>query len=282
MKRMTKQSRWVIYTSLFVSGAVVFSALLYFFSARDTSEINIAWILAAIIAIAVLSAIVVFVTRKKMRTKAKLLNDEFFTAYEAISDSMEGSVLGFFEKKETMRDILGLFIDAQNSGRTAEMVTGGNINEFVKKVQDSFGYRNRFLFTLLSGIEYAVMYLFMVQIYEWGRDLGRVGFFESSPGYSMIILLLPVAFIGIPLMRYYIRKQKMVYAIGVVLLIFAIDVAFMEISYANFMHVEWIRRIHEDTFSYVPGWGFLALWLCVFAASFGVKWLIRKKSIEKL
>jgi len=282
MKNMTKQSRWVIYTSLFVSGAVIFTTLLYFFSAKDTSEVNIVWIMIAIIAVALLSVIVVFVTRKKMRTKAKLLNEDFFTAYEAISDSMEGSVLGFFEKKETMRDILGLFIDAQNSGRSAEQVTGGNLNEFVRRVQDSFGYRNRFLFTLLSGIEYAVMYLFMVQIYEWVRGSEGLGFFESKPGYSMIILLLPIAFIGIPLMKYFIRKQKMVFAIGVVLLIFAVNVAFMEITYTNFMHIEWIRQIHQDVFSYIPGWGFLVLWLCILAGSIGIKWLIRKKSIEKM
>ncbi len=282
MKKMTKQSRWIIYTSLFVSGAVIFTTLLYFFNAKDSSEVNIVWILAAIIVIAVLSVIVVIATRKKMRNRAKLLNEDFFVAYEAISDSMEGSVLGFMEKKETLRDILGLFIDAQTSGRTAEQVTGGNLNVFIRRVQESFGYRNRFLFALLSGVEYTIMYLFMVQIYEWVRGSEGLSFFESKPGYSMIIVLLPVALIGIPLMKHFIRKQKMIFAIGAVLLIFAAGVAFMEITYANFLHIEWIRKIHEEVFSYVPGWGFLTLWISILAGSLGIKWFIRKKSIEKM
>ncbi|MCK5757544.1 MAG: DUF1048 domain-containing protein [Clostridiales bacterium] len=282
MSKMTKQSRWIIYTSLFVSGAVIFTTLLYFFSAKETSEVNITWILITIIAIAVASAFIVYYTRKKLRTRAKLLNEDFFIAYEAISDSMEGSVLSYYEKKETLKDILGLFIDAQNSGRTADQVTGGDLKMFVKKVQDSFGYRNRFIFTLLSGLEYAIMYLFMVQIYEWVRGSEELGFFESKPGYSMMIFLLPIAFIGIPLMRYFIRKQKMFLAIGVLILLFGINVAFMEITYVKFMHIDWIRGIHEDVFSYVPGWGFLVFWIGLLGASLGLKWFIRKRSIENL
>ena len=282
MKKMTKQSRWIIYTSLFVSGAVVFTTLLYFFGAKDTSETNITWILFAIIAVAVVSAFIVYYTRKKIGTRAKLLNEDFFIAYEGISDSMDGSVLSYYEKKETLKDILGLFIDAQNSGRTADQVTGGNLNMFVKKVQDSFGYRNHFIFTLLSGLEYAIMYLFMVQIYEWVRGSEGLGFFESKPGYSMMLFLLPIAFIGIPLMRYFIRKQKMLWAIGILVVMFGINFAFMEITYVNFMHIEWIRGIHEDVFSYVPGWGFLVLWIGLLCSSLGTKWFIRKKSIENL
>jgi len=282
MKKMTKQSRWIIYTSLFVSGAVIFTTLLYFFSAKDTSEVNITWILFAIIAVAIVSVYIVYYTRKKIGTRAKLLNEDFFIAYEGISDSMDGSVLSYYEKKETVKDILGLFIDAQNSGRTADQVTGGDLRLFVKKVQDSFGYRNQFIFTLLTGLEYAIMYLFMVQIYEWVRGSGGLGFFESKPGYSMMLFLLPIAFIGIPLMRYFIRKQKMVWAIGILVVMFGINFAFMEITYANFMHIEWIRGIHEDVFSYVPGWGFLVLWIGLLCSSLGTKWFIRKKSIENL
>lgn len=282
MKKLTKQSRWIIYTSLFVSGAVIFSILLYYFNAKESSESNIIWILIAVIAIAVASVIIVFYTRKKIRIKAKLLNEDFFIAYEKITDSMEGSVLGYMEKKETLKDILGLFIDAQTSGRTADQVTGGDISVFISKVQDSFGYRNKFVFAVLSGIEYAIMYLFMIQVYEWLRGSEGLSFFQSKPGYSSIIILLPIALIGIPLLQYFIRKQKILLAFIIILSIFAIGVAFMEITYANFMHINWIRAIHENQFSYVPGWGFLSLWLGIFAISFGLKWIIRRKSIEKL
>lgn len=282
MKKITKQSRWIIYTSLFLSGTVIFSALLYYFSAKESSDKSIIWLFIAILAIAVMAVAVVIYTRKKMRTKARLLNEDFFTAYEAIADSMNGSVLGYMEKRETLKDILGLFIDAQASGRTAEQVTGGNISVFVSQVQDSFGYRSKFLFASLSGIEYAIIYMFMIQIYEWLRGSEGLGFFHSKPGYSSIILLLPIALIGIPLLNHYVRKQKMFIGVGIILGFFAIGVAFMEFTYANYMGIEWIRKIHEETFSYVPGWGFLVLWISIFAVSLGLKWIIRRKSIEKL
>ena len=282
MKTMTKQSRLIIYLSLFISGALIFPTLVYFFGARETTDGDITWRLIAIIFIAILAAVVVYVARKKIKTRAKLLNTEFFIAYESIGDSMEGSVLSIFERKETMKDILGLFIDAQNSGRTVEQVTGGGLSGFIIQVQDSFGYRNRLLFTLIAGVQYAIMYLFVVQIYEWVRNTRGESFFSAQPGYSLIVLLLPIAFIGIPLMRYFIRKQKIFWAIAVLFINLAVGIAFMEITYANFMHIEWIRSIHEDVFSYVPGWGFLVLWLGIFTASFGFMWLIRRISIKKL
>jgi len=282
MKKMTKQSRWIIYISIFISGAVILTTLLYFFTAQDTSKADMSWILFTIIAIAVTSAFIVYYTRKRMRTRAKLLNEDFFVIYESISDSFENSVLSHIEKKETLKDILGLFIDAQNSGRTAEQVIGGDIKLFVKRVQESFGYRNHFIFTLLSGLEYAIMYLFMVQIYEWVRGTEQLGFFESKPGYSMMLFLLPIAFVGIPLMRYFIRKQKMFWAIGILVVMFGFNVAFMEITSANFMHINWVRVIHEDVFSYVPNWGFLILWVGLLIVSLGTKWFIRKRSIANL
>ncbi len=282
MKTMTKQSKLIICLSLFISGALIFSALVYFFGISDTTDVDVTWMLVALIFIAILSAVVVYAARKKIRTRAKLLNTEFFIAYESIEDSMEGSVLSIFERKETMKDILGLFIDAQNSGRTVEQVTGGDLSGFIIQVQDSFGYRSRLLFTLISGVQYAIMYLFMVQIYEWVRNTRGESFFSAQPGYSLIVVLLPITFIGIPLMRYFIRKQKIFWAMAVLFINLAIGIAFMEITCASFMHIEWIRSIHEDVFSYVPGWGFLVLWLGILAASFGMKWFIRRISIKKL
>jgi|GEM_PF-1982511 len=282
MKKMTKQSRWMIYSSIFISGLLILTAMVYFVSSGSKGNSAAGWFTAVLIVTAILAVVFVFIARNRIKKKAGMLNEEFFTAYEAVADSFEGSVLGRMERKETLNDILGLFLDAQTSGRTVDMVTGGDLPGFIKKVKESFGYRNGFLFAVISGMQYAVMYLFMVQIYEWIRNFSGEGFFDASPGYGMLILLMPIAFVGIPLMRHYIRKQKIIIAMIIPLVIFGIDVAFMEISHANFMHVEFIRRIHEESFSYVPNVWFLILWSGLLGMTIPAKWLMRKASIRKL
>lgn len=280
MNKLTKQSRYLLYATIFLSGLVIFTTLLLMVATKKNGgELNIA-IIAGIFILAVGAVGILFYARKKMAYRAKFLNEEFFTEYEKICDMLQGSVLGFLEKKETQKDLLGLLIDAQNSGRTVSQVTGGDTKEFVDKVQDSFGYRNKFLFLILSGIQFSIMYLFMIQIYVWIKAGGS--FFEGKAGYDMILLLLPVAFIGVPLMRYFIWKQKIIWAFVVPIGILAIDIAFMEITWANFMHINWIDAIHNVEFSYVPNWWFLVLWVSVLAATYGLKWLIRKRSIARL
>ncbi|HPJ23021.1 MAG TPA: hypothetical protein PLH18_11780, partial [Clostridia bacterium] len=100
--------------------------------------------------------------------------------------------------------------------------------------------------------------------------------------FSIIALLMPIALIGLPLMRYFIMKQKIVIAMIIPLAIFAADVAFMEITYANFMHIGFIKTLHEGDLSLVPGIGFLILWLALLAITYLVKWLLRKSSIRKM
>lgn len=282
MKKLTKQTRWMIYSALFISGLVIFTVILYLVSSRENVENARVWVAAAVILIAILSVGIVILARKRIQKTAGLLDKEYFEVYEIIADSFEGSVLGVWERKETLNDILGLFIDAMNSGKTVEQVTGGDINEFIRRVKSSFGYRNGLLFGFLSGCQYAIMYLFFIQIYEWLRDSWNEGFFTASPGYASLVLLMPIAFFGIPLMRYFIMKQKIVIAMVIPLAIFGLDVAFLEITYARFMHLDFIYAIHEKGLSYVPNWGFLVLWITVLFLTYLAKWLLRRTSIKKL
>ena len=280
MKKMTKQSRYLVYGSLFISGLVIFSTLLLIMmTTRNGGQVNWA-IFTGIFILAVGAVALMFYTRKRISYQAKLLNEEFFAEYEKVCDRLQGSVLGFIERRETQKDILGLFIDAQNSGRTVVQVTGGDTEAFVKKVQDSFGYRNKFIFLIISGIQFSIMYLFMIQLYVWLKAGGS--FFEAEGGYDMMVLLLPVAFIGVPLMRQFIWKQKILWAFVVPVAILAVDVAFMEITWANFMHLEWVRAIHEVTFPYIPNMWFLVMWVGILGATYGIMWIMRIYSVKKL
>ncbi|MBN1624509.1 MAG: hypothetical protein JXN10_01375 [Clostridia bacterium] len=282
MKKLTKQTRLIIYYALFISSLLIFTVIFYLVSSRENVGNARIWVAATVILIAVLSVGIVILARKKIKKTAGLLNKEYFEVYEMIADSFEGSVLGVMERKETLNDILGLFIDAMNSGKTVEQVTGGDINEFIRRVKSSFGYRNGVLFGFLSGCQYAILYLFLIQGYEWMRDSWNEGFFSASPGYSSIVLLMPIAFFGLPLMRYFIMKQKIFIAMIIPLAIFGLDVAFMEITYARFMHLDFIYAIHEKGLSYVPNWGFMVLWIAVLFMTYMTKWLLRRASIKKL
>lgn len=280
MKKLTNQSKFLVYGTLFIAGLVILTAcILLIFTEKGNTKGNI-WIAVVLIIISIASVVIMILARRSIKYKAKLLNEEYYNTYEKIADMMQGSALSYLEKRETQNDILGLLIDAQNSGRKVSEVTGSDLTEYVKQVQDSFGYRNKLLFLAISGIQYSIIYLFMIQLYEWVKHGGS--FFEAQPGYSSLIVLLPVALVGIPLMRTMIWKQRIILAYIIPLVFVGIGIAFMEITYANFLDVKWINSIHNDVFSYFPGWGFVVLWLGIFIFCFLGKWGLRKHSIAKL
>ncbi len=71
---------------------------------------------------------------------------------------MEDLVLSHLEKKETLKDVLGLFVDAQNSVRTVKQVTGGDLKMFSHMFQtrDSSYY----------GLDYCLLLLVLNSLLE--------------------------------------------------------------------------------------------------------------------
>lgn len=283
MKKMTAQSRGMIYLALFVSGLVIATALLYFFTARNNEGAGgMPWVVIGIVAVAVLAFGFVFYIRARRTRYTRKLDQAYYAAYEHVSDIIQGSPLGMAERKEVLYDVLGLLYQAQQDGRPASDVVGTDVEGFVEKVQSSFGYRNRFLYHIMNGIQYSVLYLFFLQFVLFFEEGGRVSFFAGMPDISMVALMCMVSFLVMPLARYYVRRQNIVLVAIIPIGLGTAYIGILELCRAFLYHVAWVRSFLDGDVALIPSWGVLILWVALAVAAQVVKWLQRRFSIKRL
>lgn len=282
MKKLTKKSRWMVYLSLLISGLVIFTTIFYIISTKDgVNDGNEKLILIIIIIIAVLAIVSMLISRLKIRKNTKILSPEFFEVYEEIADKLSGSTMSNMERKETMNDILDLFILADRDNRQVSEVIGDNSDEFINQIQNSFGYRSGILFNLLTGVQYSIIYLFMIQVFIYIENIGN-GFFNQQLEISMIFLLSLLAFIGVPFLFYFKRKNTLFLMLAVPIGLLALFIAAMETIDKFFLDVPWLYNLAEGTTNAFPNIWFAVLWALVFIGAVVFKWLLRKASIQKL
>ncbi|MBN2878263.1 MAG: DUF1048 domain-containing protein [Clostridia bacterium] len=282
MKKLSAKSRWMLYLSIFISGLVIFTAVFYFIAAQKSQSSGLDnIILIIIIILAVLAVLFMLLTRLKLRKRTSALSPEYFEMYEEISDKLNGTSMSMMEKKETLSDILDLFLLAQKDGRSAEDVTGKNIDDFVTQIQDSFGYRSRFLHNIFVGVQYSVLYLFLMQGFEYFSQ-SDAGFFNQEISISTSMLLLPIAFVGAPMMTGLIRKNKPALAMLIPIAIFILYIGLMETINAFFLDIPWVYTFAEGKVNAIPNVWMLVLWIGLFVLAALFKWIQRKTSVKKL
>jgi DNA-binding ferritin-like protein (Dps family) len=282
MKKLTKTSRYMVYLSLFISGLVIFTGIFYFINAKGGGQGKERWLLIIIVIIAVLAIVSMVVSRMRIRKNTSNLSAEFFSVYEEISDKLGGAMMGAMEKKETLSDILDLFLLADHDGRKVTQVIDGDVDAFIDQIQQSFGYRNKWIFMMLSGVQYCMLYLFMLQGANYIKALPNASFFDVTISLSSFIYLIPLAFIGIPLIKHFMKKNKFFWVVGVPLIILGSFIAMMETMYKYFTHIPWVQVLLDGEVNCVPNISILIVWISVFLLASILKWVQRKTSIRQL
>ncbi len=282
MKKLTKKSKWMLYLSIFISGIVIFSTIFYFIFAKDNVNDNKEKVvLIIIITIAVLAVLSMVFTRIKLRKNTKNLSREFFEAYEDIADKLNGLSMSSLEKKETLSDILDLFLQADRDNRNVNDVIGENTNEFVKQIHESFGYRSKFIYNLLTGVQYSIIYVLMMQGAAYLRNSSQ-SFFNQEVSLSLFLLLISVAFICVPFMVNCIRNGKILIAATIPIAVMVVFIATMETLHAFFLHIPFLYTIVEGGVNIMPNLTVLILWILTFVLASLLKIVQRKLSVKRL
>ena len=281
MKKLTKKSRWMIYLTIFISGLVIFTTVFYFITTKNSTNSFAKATMIIIIIIAILAVLSMWISRARLKINTSNLSTDFFEAYEKIADRLQGIAMSNMEKKETLADLLDLFLMASKDKKSVSDVVGDNIDEFIEQIQESFGYRSKFIFTVLTGIQYCIVYLFMMQGAEYLKSSGS-SFFNVELSISLAFFLIGLAFVGIPLLSYFIRKSKILLAALAPIVILVLFITVMEILSKYFIHIPFIYKIVEGDMNMMPSIWILILWVAVFAAASILKWVQRRLSIKKL
>ncbi len=269
----------MIFTSLAVSAALIVTLVLNIVA--GSWETDLTFVIGLItIAVVVFAGVVVIRLRKSEHVKK--LDDNYYAEYERISDALGNSVMSRAEIKETKEDIVSLMLDAQSQGRPVEDVVGGDIKAFIRRIQDSFGYRSRFMFQLLSVLQYGIFFIALMQVLVYFEAGGRTGFFDVTISFNMMVMFLVLILVGYPITRNAMRKDRsvlpFVLPLGSGLAYIGLLILLDNTAY----HLDWVKFFLDSEVGMIPSWWLLTVLLVVMAAAQGVKLYLRQRSIRTM
>ena len=283
MRHVSKRSKWMIFSSLALSVALIVTVLQYFSAvnkgerATDTEF----WFIIGMIVLAVISFAAVLIVRLRRGRYTRLLNAEYYAAYENVSDALNTSVLGITERREIRHDILGMLMEGQETGRSVSDVVGSDTKAFVDNVKASFGYRSGFVFNLMSSLQYGVLLVTFIQLILYFEYLGEKSFFEAEIGFSLLVMFVPLAFVIYPLIKHLVRKGSVwayiipiLYGVGFIGLLILLD----NTAY----HVPWVRYFLDTDTRMIFSWWFAVILAVLVIFAQGVKWMLRRRSLRRL
>ena len=279
MKRVSTKSIWMIVSSFLASAALI--ATLAIGMTAGSWKPNNAFVIG-LIALAALVFAGTVAVRLMRRGYVRKLNEHYYAEYEKISDALGNAVMSSAEQKETKEDIVSLMLEAQEQGRDVQEVVGGDINAFIKRIQESFGYRNRLLFQVLSVIQYGVFFFVLMQSLVYFEQGGEVGFFDVRIAFNMFVMFMVVIFVIYPVSRNAMRKDKTVLPFVLPLASGIVYIGLLILLDKTLRHFEWVRFFLDSEVRMIGAWWLLAALATVMLAAQCVKWALRRRSLKTL
>ncbi len=282
MKKVKKQSRkLVIFFSVIIGLLAVAAAAILIFWPESEQGDSFPWILIAIIVLGLLSLGILIVLNLRRSKYTALLQDDYYKMYENISAALQNSTLSIFERRDVLLDISDLLLQAQQNNRPINTVIG-NVDDFIKGIKTSFGYRSNIVFNLLSGIQNTINVLVVVQVAIYFMR-GTDSFFNTTIGLMILPYVVFVSFLINPLMQYLVSRQRKVWFFAAALIgIVAVYIGVNEILHRFGMDIPWVQTYFEKEILFISSWGILAVLIIIIALSWFIKWYIRFRSIKNL
>jgi hypothetical protein len=283
MKKVKKQSRkLVIFYSVIIGLLIVVAAAILIFWPESDQGSSFPWILIAIIVLGLLSLGILIVLNLRRSKYAALLQDDYYKMYESISAALQNSTLSIFERRDVLMDISDLLLQAQQNNRPINTVIG-NVDDFIKGIKTSFGYRSNIVFNLLSGVQNTIYVLAIVQVAVYFMR-GTDSFFNTTIGLMILPYIVFLSFLIMPLlMRYLVSRQRKVWlAAALIVIMAAVYIGVNEILHRFGMNIPWVQTYFEKEIHFISSWGILAVLIIIIALSWFIKWYIRFRSIKNL
>ena len=286
MTSLSKQLKKILIFSLILISLLIIATIsMLIIMAKDGTGSSI-FIILAVILLAIISLSLVIVLVIKRRKRSSYLRDDYYEAYERIVLILENSTLSVFERGEVILDISDLLFQAQENDRPISSVIKNNdIDDFVKKIILSYGYRNTVVFNVLSGIQNMLFVLVIVQLAIFlVRNTDT--FFQTTMGLVILPYLFFLSFIVLPLIRYLISRQKIIWFIvalvGFVSLFIGSFIGSNEILHRFGSDIAWVQTYFDKEITIISSWYIAIALIFVFAASWLLKWFMRHQSIKKM
>ncbi len=176
--------------------------------------------------------------------------------------------------------MLGYLIHAQEEDRPATDIVGSHLSDLLAAIEDAHGNRRRIGFHLFNGLQYFIFLMFVSQAAIFGIR-GSAGFLETPIGFRQIPFGILIAFSLIPLMRYAVARQKTVIMVALPLGFVGLYLAIHRIMRGSIADSTWVQYYLDTEVSFVSTWVEAFLWLTLFVAASGGRWLLRRHALRQ-
>jgi DNA-binding ferritin-like protein (Dps family) len=285
MKNLTKVSKgWILFSAA-IAAAVILSIAVFFLLSRGGSERTDApgYIAAAVAIIALVSFGFTFFARTRRGIFASRLRDDYYAAYERLKDYLNASTLGFFERRTAAQDVLELLLEAQRDNRPVADVLGADMGTFVRRLQESYGFRSAILIHLLNG---ALLTIFMLGIVQtaicFSSAESDLNFYQTRIGTQILPYLIVLSFVLAPLSRYLMARSRVLPLLAAYIGLVGLYLGSIAILRRFGGDSSWVRSYLDGTISFITSWASLAAWSAAAALIAVTRWVLRRLSIRRL
>jgi len=216
-----------------------------------SSQVLVAMI---VVGLSIVAVFAVYIKNKFRGQFVENLNDDFCVVFEQIEDYVGLSQLNRFEKIDLKGDVLMLFLEAQENGKTPEQVIGDDVFTFVEDMVLAYGVRNNFMNDLLTGLQFFVAYLVFVFLLLFFK--GQNTFFNIEIDYLLLLFFTIASFIIIPItfsgkrksIRSKHKRSNLPYLISVfsAIVIAVVFIASVEFLRSRFINIAWVKILMDD------------------------------------
>lgn len=282
MISLTRQSKKIVIFSSILIGLLIISAIIMLvFWSNNGSGNSLSWILAVIIFFALISAVLMIILIVKHRGYSSFLKNDYYEVYERIVAALENSTLSIFERREILLDISELLFNAQEKKRPVDSVIENNIEDFIGRIKLSYGYRNSVVFNILSGIQNFIFVLTIVQVAIF-LIRQTDPFFETTMGLMILPYMFLLSFLLLPLLRYLISRQKIIWFIIPLVGLVSLFLGSNELLRRFGSDIAWVQTYFEKEITFISSWFIVIILILVMVSSWLAKWFMRRQSIKKI
>lgn len=282
MISLTRQSKKiVIFSSILIGLLIISSIIMFVFWLNNRSGNSLLWILIVIIFFALISAVLMIILIAKRRGYSSFLRNDYYEVYERIAAALENSTLSIFERKEILLDISELLLQAQEKKRPVNSVIENNIEDFIERIKLSYGYRNGIVFNILSGIQNLLFVLTIVQAAIY-LIRNTNSFFEVTMGLMMLPYMFLLSFLLLPLLKYLISRQKIIWFIIALVGLVSLFLGSNELLRRFGSNIAWVQTYFEKEITFISSWFIVIILILVMVLSWLAKWFMRRQSIKKM
>ena len=282
MISLTRQSKKiVIFSSILIGLLIISSIIMFVFWPNNRSGNSLLSILTIIIFFALISAVLMIILIAKRRRYSSFLRNDYYEVYERIVLALENSTLSIFERREINLDISELLLQAQEKKRPVNSVIENNIEDFIERIKLSYGYRNGIVFNILSGIQNLLFVLTIVQATIY-LIRNTDPFFEATMGLMMLPYMFLLSFLLLPLLKYLISRQKIIWFIIALVGLVSLDLGSNELLRRFGSDIAWVQTYFEKEITFISSWFIIIILILVMVSSWLAKWFMRRQSIKKM